>query len=68
MSTYPEMSLQDRAEQPYVGMTASVTMDDFSPVVDRLPEIFGRLAERAVLPAGPPVSYTHLTLPTTPYV
>ena len=54
MSTYPEMSLQDRAEQPYVGMTASVTMDDFSPVVDRLPEIFGRLAERAVLPAGPP--------------
>ena len=54
MSTHPDMSLQDRAEQPYVGMTASVTMDDFSPVADRLPEIFGRLAERGVLPAGPP--------------
>jgi hypothetical protein len=37
-----------------VGKTASVTMDDFSPVVDRLPEIFGRLAERGVEPAGPP--------------
>ena len=34
MSAYPEMSLQNRAEQPYVGMTASITMDDFSPVVD----------------------------------
>lgn len=54
MSTYPDMSVQHRAEQPYVGMTASVTMDDFSPVADRLPEIFGLLAERGVQPAGPP--------------
>jgi hypothetical protein len=30
MSIYPDMSVQQRAEQPYVGMTASVTMDDFS--------------------------------------
>jgi GyrI-like small molecule binding domain len=54
MSTYPDMSIQERAEQPYLGMTASVTMEDFSPVADRLPEIFGRLAERGVEPAGPP--------------
>ncbi len=54
MSSYPDMSLQERDQQPYVGMTASVTMDDFSPVVDRLDEVFGRLAERGVEPAGPP--------------
>jgi hypothetical protein len=54
MSIYPDMSVQQGAEQPYVGMTASVTMEDFSPVADRLPEIFGRLAERGVEPAGPP--------------
>jgi hypothetical protein len=54
MSTYPDMSVLSRTDQPYVGMTASVTMDDFSPVADRLPEIFGRLAERGVEPAGPP--------------
>ena len=54
MSTYPDMSVQARAEQPYVGMTASVTMGDFSPVIDRMDEIFDRLAERGVEPAGPP--------------
>ena len=54
MSIYPEMSVQERAEQPYVGITASVTMGDFSPLTDRLPGIFGRLAEQGVEPAGPP--------------
>ena len=54
MSIYPDMRVQERAEQPYVGTTASVTMDDFSPVAERLPEIFGRLAERGIQPAGPP--------------
>jgi hypothetical protein len=54
MSSYPDMSVQQRAEQPYVGMTASVTMSDFSPVIDRMSEIFGRLAERGIPPAGPP--------------
>jgi hypothetical protein len=54
MTTYPEMSVQDRTEQPYVGLTATIAMDDFSAVADRLPEIFRRLAERGVQPAGPP--------------
>ena len=54
MSTYPEMSVQDRAEQPYLGRTASVTMGDFSPVIDGSSEIYGRLAEREIQPAGPP--------------
>ena len=54
MSIYPEMSLQNRAEQPYVGMTASITMDDFSPIADRLTEIFGRLGERGLQPVGSP--------------
>jgi hypothetical protein len=54
MSIYPEMSLQNRAEQPYVGITASITMDDFSPVVDGLTEVVERLAERGLQSAGPP--------------
>ena len=54
MSIYPDMSVQDRAEQPYVGITASVTMGDFSPLTDRMPEIFERLAGQGVEPAGPP--------------
>jgi hypothetical protein len=37
MNTYPEMSVQ-APEHPYVCMTASVTMGDFSPVTDRMPE------------------------------
>src|SRR5918999_5483907 len=48
------MSVQERVQQPYVGMTASVTMGDFSPGVERHDEIFGRLAERGIEPAGPP--------------
>ncbi len=54
MSTYPDMSVQERAEQPYVGKTVSVTMGNFSPVIDGTDEIFGHLAERGVEPAGPP--------------
>lgn len=54
MSTYPETSIEDRVEQPYVGSTAAVTMDDFRPVADRLPEIFGRLAQLGLEPAGAP--------------
>jgi hypothetical protein len=54
MSTYPDFSVQDRADQPYVGLTASVTMGIFSPVIDRTAVVFQRLADRGVEPAGPP--------------
>ena len=54
MSSYPEMSVQERVEQPYVGLTASVTMGHFSPVIERHDEIVERLAERGVESAGPP--------------
>jgi hypothetical protein len=54
MSAYPDMSVQERAEQPYLGLTASVTVDDFSPVIDRMDETFRRLAERGIEPSGPP--------------
>ena len=54
MTAYPEMDVRERAPQPYVGFTATVTMTDFSPVVDRMPEIFARLAEQGVAPTGPP--------------
>ena len=54
MSTYPEMSVQERAEQPYLGLTTSVTMGNFSPVIEGTAEIFKRLGEHGVEPAGPP--------------
>ncbi len=54
MSTFPEFSVEDRAEQPYVGVSGAVTMDHFAPVVDRLPEILGWLAGQGVAPAGAP--------------
>lgn len=54
MTTYPEFSVEQRAEQPYVGVTAAVTMDHFAPVADRLPEILGWLAEQGVTLAGAP--------------
>ena len=53
------------------------TLDDGTPITESavaklLPDGFVRAlihdAERAPLNASGPVSYTHLTLPTTPYV
>jgi hypothetical protein len=54
MSTFPEISVEQRDEQPYVGATAPVTMDSFAPVADRFPEVFGWVAERGLDPVGPP--------------
>lgn len=54
MTTYPQVSVQERTEQPYVGVTASVRMGDFAPVIDGLDELSAQLAERGVEPAGPP--------------
>jgi hypothetical protein len=54
MSTYPDISVQNRTDQPSVGISVSLTMDDFSPVIDRMPEVFARLGEQGIEPAGPP--------------
>ncbi|MGA4802123.1 GyrI-like domain-containing protein [Streptomyces lavendulocolor] len=52
--TFPEPVLVDRAEQPYVFMRRSVTMDGFAEVADRLPELVGWLTGRGVAIAGAP--------------
>ncbi len=43
-----------REAQHCVAVRRCVTMQTFDEVVDRIPEILGRLAERGVAPAGPP--------------
>jgi len=49
-----EPSVIEREEQPYVGITAAVTMDTFDIVADRFPEVFAFLGERGVAPAAAP--------------
>ncbi|EHR53614.1 transcriptional regulator, effector-binding domain/component [Saccharomonospora marina XMU15] len=49
-----EPTVRDRAEQPYVGVRATITMTSFARVADRIPEIFAWLGERGIAPAGPP--------------
>ncbi|MDQ3403102.1 MAG: GyrI-like domain-containing protein [Actinomycetota bacterium] len=49
-----EPMIEDRAEQPYVGVRRVITMTTFSAVADRIPEIVGWLAERGAAPSGAP--------------
>jgi len=49
-----EPTVVEREEQPYVGITAPITMDTFDAVADRLPELFAFLGERGVVPAAAP--------------
>jgi effector-binding domain-containing protein len=46
--------LVERAEQPYVAVRDAVTMQTIGQIADRMPEVFGWLAEHGVEPAGPP--------------
>jgi effector-binding domain-containing protein len=48
------LEIVDRAAQPYVAVRRTVTMQTFPEIADRLPGLFGWLAERGVDPAGPP--------------
>jgi effector-binding domain-containing protein len=43
-----------RAEQPYVGIRRTVTMDSIRSIADRIPALIGWLDERGVTPAGAP--------------
>jgi effector-binding domain-containing protein len=52
MST--ELEIVDRPAQPYVAVRRTVTLQTFPEIADRLPGLFGWLAERGVAPAGPP--------------
>jgi effector-binding domain-containing protein len=53
MMTMPK--LVERSEQPYVAITASVTMREIGPSAQTLlPEVFGWLAKQSIEPAGAP--------------
>jgi effector-binding domain-containing protein len=59
----PEPRIEERAEQPYVGIRERVTMEGLPPAVDRgFPALFAWLADRGVKPAGPPfIRYLDVT-------
>lgn len=42
------MRIVERAAQPYRGITRHITMTTFNEIADRLPDVFGWLAERGV--------------------
>jgi effector-binding domain-containing protein len=50
-----EPQILTRAEQPYVGIPATVTMSSMVQAIDSAyPQIFAWLAERGIAPSGPP--------------
>jgi len=57
----PQPQIQQRAAQPYAGIRTPVTMAGFPEAADTLfPELFGRLREHDVSPAGPPFIRYHV--------
>ncbi|GAA4227752.1 GyrI-like domain-containing protein [Actinomadura meridiana] len=52
MTTKP--NIEERAAQPYVAIRRRVTMRTISEVADRIPELFGWLGARGIVPAGTP--------------
>ena len=50
----PAPRIVERAEQPYVRTTRTVTMRTIGEIADRVPVLVGRLAERGIAPAGAP--------------
>ena len=54
-----EPSIETRTEQPYVGITSFVTMQNFGPVIEAHSRVFGWLAARGVEPAGAPFFRYH---------
>ncbi|MHA6618382.1 GyrI-like domain-containing protein [Pseudonocardia sp. DLS-67] len=49
-----DLVIEERAAQPYVAVRRTITVQTFPEVADRLPGVFGWLAERGVAPAGAP--------------
>ncbi|MFC0105037.1 GyrI-like domain-containing protein [Kibdelosporangium aridum] len=61
MSIKPE--IVERAEQPYVGVRGTVTMETFGKIADRMPELIGSLLQRGVELAGAPFfRYTRIDM------
>jgi hypothetical protein len=50
-----EPKIEDRGEQPYMGIRGSVTMQEIDRFIDKsYPRVFGYMEEHGVKPAGPP--------------
>lgn len=58
MDDAPE--IEQRAAQPYAGISSWVAMAAVGQVADRIPEIFGWLGAHGVAPAGPPFFRYHV--------
>src|SRR5215475_10865667 len=58
MNVTPEIT--QRPAQPYVGISAWVTMAEVGSIARRIPEIFGWLGARDIAPAGPPFFRYHV--------
>lgn len=56
MNTYlaDEPIVTRRADQPYVAIRRSVTMQTLNEIADRLPELFAWVGARGIAPAGAP--------------
>lgn len=54
-----EPTIVTRADQPYIGITRHITMDNIPEVADRFPEIFEWIGLRGVQPAGAPFFRYH---------
>jgi effector-binding domain-containing protein len=55
-----EPAIVERPEQPYVGIRQLVTMETIAGVADRIPELFGWLANHGVEPVGAPFFRYHV--------
>jgi effector-binding domain-containing protein len=53
-NTPAQPSVVTRDAQPYVAIRRAVTMQTIPEIADRLPDVFGWLAQRGIAPAGAP--------------
>lgn len=49
-----EPKIVERAEQPYAGITGTVSMQEIPLIADRLPEVFDWLGRKGIAPAAAP--------------
>jgi effector-binding domain-containing protein len=60
-----EPQIEQRSEQPYIGIRETVTMDGFPAAVDKgFPKLFSQLEEHGLTLAGAPFIRYHLTSET----
>lgn len=57
---YAEPHIVQRTAQPYLAIAGRVTMRTIPEIADRMPEVFAFMADRGLVPAGPPFFRYHL--------